>query len=327
MTQWAFPMLSVDGDRSYNHTDFANFYKNLFSNGVALTIGNALRVKASPGGGMRLVVSDGASIINGYQYHNTEDLAFQVPVASSTQDRVDSIVIRHDVGARQIIIAYKQGDISVEQTALIWELQLATINIAKNTVNIFAENITDKRADEKVCGYSSPYQKVSVSGLETQYGDMLKNTFESFKTKASDNETDLQQLLTDQQALFQTWFSNLQDDLDANQASNLQLQIYWLTPTTQVFSIKHNLGYYPNVQVLYWEYGLGTAPLGEQPSYVSWDGEAPYTIPNEISHIGRNELNIKVPVIHSMTNPIVTKIRENEYMLQEGIKSMQIRIY
>ena len=327
MAQRAFPMLSVDGDRGYNHTDFADFYKTLFSNGVALTIGNALRVKASPGGGMRLVVSDGTSIINGYQYHNTEDLAFQVPVASSTQDRVDSIVIRHDVGARKIIIAYKQGDISVEQTALIWELQLATINIAKNTVNIFAENITDKRADEKVCGYSSPYQKVSVSGLETQYGDMLKNTFESFKTAASENETDLQQLLTDQQSLFQAWFYDLQDELDANQAANLQQQIYMLTPTRQTFTIKHNLGRYPQAHVLYWEYGLGTVPLEGQPSYAPWDGEAPYTIPVKVRHTGRNELDIVVPFAYSMTNPVVKELGNNEFMLQEGIKSMQIIIY
>jgi len=326
MTQWSFPMLSVDGDRGSNHTDFANFYKNLFSNGVALMVGEALRVKSSPGGGMRLVVSSGASIINGYQYQNTEDFALQVPVASSTQDRIDSVVIRHDVSAREIIIAYKQGNIDVERTDLIWELQLATVGIGKNTVNIFAENINDKRSDEVACGYSSPYEEVSVSGLESKYNSMLQNTFNEFSSSADTNKSYLAQLLTDQQTTFQTWLTNLQNQLDTNQAGNLQNQLNLLTASEDILTITHNLCDYPNVMALYWEYGLGTVGLDMQPAGISFDGSAPETISIKVKHLSRNQVQIKVPIDYTMTNPVVEAVSAKNINLTEGIKSMQIKL-
>lgn len=327
MAQWSFPFADNNGDREYNDADFALFYDNLFTDGVIMTVGNGLRVEQPSGGGMNIVVKSGAAILGGRQYYNTEDMAVSVPVTSTVQDRTDSVVVRSDLGSRAITLAYKQGDTTVQQDDMVYELQLATVNVGRNTVNIFNTNITDKRYDESVCGYSSPYEKVSVSGLEQQYESMLQQTFDSFVATASENETDLQQLLTDQQSLFQAWFYDLQDELDANQAANLQQQIYMLTPTRQTFTIKHNLGRYPQAHVLYWEYGLGTVPLEGQPSYAPWDGEAPYTIPVKVRHTGRNELDIVVPFAYSMTNPIITELGNNEFILQEGIKSMQIRIY
>lgn len=326
MVQKAFPMLSVDRDRGYTHKDFADFYKTLFSNGVALTIKDALLVKASPGGGMRLVVSIGSAILNGYQYHNTEEFAMQVPVASSTQDRVDSIVVRYDVGARQITIAYKQGDTSVTRNDLIWELQLATVRIGRNKVDIFNSDITDKRADESVCGFSSPYEKVSVSGLEQQYKSMLQQTFDNFKLNSGINETELRQLLTEQETIFQQWFSTLQSMLGDNQASNLQAQIDELSPEYTILTITHNLGAYPEVNALSWEYGLGTVPLEEQPIEIPWDGTAPESIPVKAIHLSRNQVQVKVPVNKAMTNPIVEAKSATEINLTEGIQSMQIRL-
>lgn len=327
MAQWAFPFADNNGDRVYSDADFALFYDNLFTNGVIATIGNALRVTESATSGMRVIVKSGAAILNGRQYLNSEDVAINVPVASTTQNRTDSVILRLDIPARDITLAYKQGDTTVRQDEEIYELQLATISVDSNTVNIFNRNITDKRPDKTVCGYSSPYEELSVSGLEQQYQSMLQLIFDEFSTKANNNQLDLEQLLTDQQALFQNWFENLQDELDSNQATNLQNQIDSLTANNQIVEITHNLERYPDVQILYWEYGLGTVPLEEQPEDISWDGTAPEMIPAKTVHPSRKKMQINVPSAYALTNPNIKVISRNEYLLTEGYKSIKILIY
>lgn len=324
--QKAFFFADNNGDRVYSDTDIAIFYANLFTNGVIATVGNALRVTESATGGMRVVVKSGAAVLNGRQYYNTDDIAINVPVASTTQNRTDSVILRLDVPARDITLAYKQGDTSVQQDEEIYELQLATINVGANTVNIFNNNITDKRSDESVCGYSTPYEELAVSGLEQQYQSMLQQIFDEFVANADGNQANLEQLLTDQQALFQNWLSNLQDELDSNQAGNLQNQINRLTANQGIFEIEHNLGYYPQVQALYWEYGLGTVPLEEQPEGISWDGTAPKTIPIIATYPSSNKVQIDVPIDYAMTNP---QIREAEgvYYLLEGVRSIAITLH
>lgn len=324
MAQWSFPFPDVNGDREYSDDDFALFYDHLFTNGVFLTVGNALQVTAASSASMNVIVKNGAAIINGRQYFNSADLAIEVPVASSTQNRVDSVVLRMDITARKITLAYKQASVSVERTSEIWELQLATINVPANSVGISGNQITDKRSDESVCGYSSPYEKVSVSGLEKQYQVMLQQIFENFESDAATNQLDLEQLLTDQQALFQNWLTNLQNQLDENQAANLQKQIDKLTANNEVIEIEHELGYYPNVRALYWEYGLGTVPLEEQPEGISWDGTSPETIDFKVYHDSSKKVRIHVPINYAMTNPVVTELDKNKYLLADGIKSLQI---
>src|SRR5699024_12470759 len=158
-----------------------------------------------------------------------------------------------------------QGNTNVQRDENIWEMQLATISVPRNATSVYNSQITDKRADVNVCGYSKLQGNLNVDGLEQQYQSLLEQMINEFEQSATTNQGNLEQLLTDQQALFQTWLSGLQDELDVNQAGNLQNQINQLTADNQVVSITHNLGKYPDVQVLYWEYGLGTVPLEEQP--------------------------------------------------------------
>lgn len=321
-----FPFLSVDGDRAYTDTDFATFYHNIFTNGVIATVKDKLRVQETAEPGMRVEVLSGAILIQGRQYLTTEPILLSVTPGSSTADRADIIVAQLDMLERKIKILYKQGSTDLRRDENYWEMQLAKINVPRNATSVFNSHIVDTRVDLDVCGYSKLQGNLDVEGLEQQYRSLLEQTYTEFEQIASGNELDLQQLLTDQQATFQTWLANLQNQLDDNQVGNLQNQLDELKPTEQIFNVKHNLGYYPNVQLLFWQYGLGTAPLDEQPIDVSWDGEAPHTIQFQVEHIGRNELNIKVPIHNKMSNPVITEISNYEFMLVEGINSMQIKI-
>ena len=49
---------------------------------------------------------------------------------------------------------------------------------------------------------------------------------------------------------------SFKNELDTNQASNLQNQINEMKATEDLPAIVHNLRSYPKVQVLYWEYGI-----------------------------------------------------------------------
>jgi hypothetical protein len=207
MAQWSFPFQDINGDRVYSDADFAHFFQNLFTNGVFMPVGHQLQVKALDTAAMKIAVADGAANINGRQFMNTADVQFNVPVASTSQDRVDSVVVRLDIANRSVSLAYKQGVTAVVRTDLIWELQLAQITVVKNASAITAANISDSRGNSALGGYASPFESVPTDGLVAQYGALLSA------------------FMTTSKSTFENWFNNLVDQLSDNQATNLQAQI------------------------------------------------------------------------------------------------------
>lgn len=326
MAEYVFPFASVDGDRMYSDVDFALFYNSIFTNGIVALVGDKLKVEQLPNAAMKVRVLKGAILIQGRQYLLTESIELNITPGSSTADRVDIIVAQLNMLERKIKLVYKQGTTSLTRNENIWEMQLATLNVPRNTTAIYNANIKDTRSDTAVCGYSIMNGALDVKGVEQQYHSLLQQAFETFKGAANNNELDLQQLLTEQQATFQAWLTNLQTQLDEDVAGNLQNQISKLTATENVLTITHNLGAYPIVSALYWEYGLGTVPLEGQPEGISWDGTPPENIPVVAVHLSRNKVQIKVPVEKILLNPVVVAKSANEINLTAGIKSMQIRL-
>jgi uncharacterized protein (DUF427 family) len=192
-----FPFDDVNGDRLYSSEDFREYYATLFKNGVFTNVGSGLQITESASLGMRVHVNTGAMAINGGLYQNTEESELIIPVASSLQDRTDSIVIQMDLDNRLIQLLYKQADTTVTRTDSIYEMQLCTILVAKNASNITNADITDKRSDDTVCGYSSPFEQVTgIGDIEAQWNSKI-----------------------------QAWYDNLVDQLTEDQAINLQQQI------------------------------------------------------------------------------------------------------
>ncbi|HAP3877057.1 TPA: structural protein, partial [Enterococcus faecalis] len=288
--EWSFPWLSIDGDRMYDDSDFSRFFEGLFSYGVSLTTANALKVTASPNGGMKVQVDSGYSF-TGKVFLNSSAKALSIDVASSTQDRTDSIVVRMDKSVRDVFLAVKKNDTTVTRTSDVYELQLATIRVPRNVSSITGDLITDKRADEKVCGYSSPFQKVNVSGLEDQYTALLKAIIDKMNQYTEDEkvkfEADMQAILTkgneyiqQAQADWQTFLESISQSMEGDVALNLQKQITSLTPDQLLFT-KNDLPFdYPMVEVLALINGFGITPLGEE----NWLGDIPETIPNRIGY-------------------------------------------
>ena len=264
---------------------------------------------------------------------NSSAKALSIDVASSTQDRIDSIVVRMDKSVRDVFLAVKKNDTTVTRTSDVYELQLATIRVPRNVSSITGDLITDKRADEKVCGYSSPFQKVNVSGLEDQYTALLKAIIDKMNQYTEDEkvkfEADMQAILTkgneyiqQAQADWQAFLESISQSMEGDVALNLQKQITSLTPDQLLFT-KNDLPFdYPIVEVLALINGFGITPLGEE----NWLGDIPETIPNKIGYPTKNAITVKVPTDWKMSAPKISEVSPFVYLLNEGNKSVQIKI-
>ncbi|MDR3241814.1 MAG: hypothetical protein LBT37_06545 [Lactobacillaceae bacterium] len=217
MAEYSFPQRDVNGDRLYSDTDFARFYQTLFKNGVVTTVGQGLEVQANSTPNMTVTVTDGAMIINGRQYLNTSDLVLSVPVASATQQRNDSVVVRLDLNNRTINTVYKANDTSVLRSGSVYEMQLATIKVDKNISNITPGIITDKRGDSTVGGFSTPYVNVPTDGIIAQYTALLENFFKGSKDNFSEWFDQVKGLLSSDSA------GNLLNKIDALGTTNISL--------------------------------------------------------------------------------------------------------
>lgn len=202
MTQHSFPWNDVNGDRLYDASDFMRFFAAFLKTGVVMSFKDGLRVRSAQNG-MNIQVGAGSAVIDGGSYMNNETIAIQIKVASSAQDRTDSVVLRMDKNARDTYLYYKPSDTTVVRNDIIFELQLAKISVKMNAARITDADITDMRSDPTVCGWSTPFDNINVDGIVDQY----KEIFE---------QADVD---------FQAWFQNLKDQLDDNQAANLQNQI------------------------------------------------------------------------------------------------------
>lgn len=202
MTQYSFPWNDVNGDRLYDADDFMRFFAAFLKTGVVMSFKDGLRVRSAQNG-MNIQVGGGSAVIGGGSYLNDENIAIQVNVASSVQNRTDSVVLRMDKNARNTYLYYKPSDTTVVRNDILFELQLATISVKMNATQITDADITDMRSDSTVCGWSTPFDNINVDGIVDQYTSIFEQADSDFKS----------------------WFQNLKNQLDDNQAANLQNQI------------------------------------------------------------------------------------------------------
>ncbi len=202
MTQYSFPWNDVHGDRLYDADDFMRFFAAFLKTGVVMSYKGGLRVRSAQNG-MNIQVGSGSAVIEGSSYLNDADIGIQVNVASSIQDRVDSVVLRMDKNARTTQLFYKPGDTTVARNDTTYELQLAKISVKTNATQITDADITDMRSDFTVCGWSTPFDNINVDGIVDQY----KGIF----TQADQD--------------FQKWFEDVKGQLSEDAAGHLQNQL------------------------------------------------------------------------------------------------------
>lgn len=150
---------SGDGDRKYDATYWADYFSSFIENGVFLTTGADLSLNISPYGDRAVILRPGKAFVNGYFYHNDDDLSIDIPAGDPTRNRIDSIVIQWNLSERQIRAKLRSSTpaenptpVTPVRNAEIWELVIAEIYVGKGNSQLNITSYKDKRYDTNVCG-------------------------------------------------------------------------------------------------------------------------------------------------------------------------------
>ena len=161
-------------DRAYSASDLQDIMTIFFSNGVFMNTNNALQVTA--GANMTVLVAPGRGMIRGTSCLESSSRALEM-VASSSKDRIDTVVLRWDANLEQrnIDLYVVQGVASdspvrpqLTRTETIYELGLADVFVPKNTTAISDERITDTRLETERCGIATPFAKIDTTTFYNQ---------------------------------------------------------------------------------------------------------------------------------------------------------------
>lgn len=201
-----FDAQGVEGsyDRTYSSADVAAYFASFIGNGVYASPANQLKV--SPANGkMAVNVAVGKAWINGY-FYELSDSAKELVIATgdANNPRIDKVVCSLNLSNRLIELKVIQGAASANpqppahsREDEVFDLVLAEVAVAAGAVELSAEDITDKRPDNTVCGFvTGVVEQIDTTGLFSQYD-----------------------------AEFNTWFEGIQGILDEDTAGNLANQI------------------------------------------------------------------------------------------------------
>lgn len=213
-------------DRSYSAEDLRSVYSTFIKDGVFMDSGDEFAVSAA--GGMAVSVASGKCCINGTVGEQEEEVTVSL-AASSSLDRIDSIVLRWDssAAARSITVEAKAGTPAstpvapaLTRSSEVYELQLAEVLVKANASSVSDLNIYDTRLDTGKCGAASPFMEFDTDSIFGQLNSATETAVELSKN-ALDGTTagHLQNQVNDAWGL-NGLYSTEVDTLDQNFAGN-----------------------------------------------------------------------------------------------------------
>ena len=186
---------SVNGDRLYNADQMSRIFEGLITDGVYESVANKLAVQ--PNSGMTIQIATGRGWFGRHWVNNDSEYKLTVDQSDVILNRYVAVVIKVDDtdAVRDAVPYLKYSDFAttpvkptMTRTETVKEYCLAYIYIKAGATAITASDIEDTRQDTNLCGW--------VTGLIDQITpDALYTQFT---------------------ALFNEWFSGLQDLIDEN---------------------------------------------------------------------------------------------------------------
>lgn len=196
----------VDGayDRTYNSSNFAEYFSSFVGNGVFADKFNELQVTQQDTPNVGVKVLPGLGWINGYWYKNSEAMNLSLDAPDSALNRIDTIVLRLGYVSKTISIEIKKGMLAsspvaptLQRDGTYYELQIASIYIEASTTSILNSKITDTRPNKTKCGWvTGVIDQIDYEGIMSQY-----------------------------ESAFDEWFDEMKNQLSTDAAGNLQNQI------------------------------------------------------------------------------------------------------
>lgn len=230
---------SIDGDRTYSAEDMAIPFDGIITEGVFANWGDAF--KATVVDGSAVIIGSGKAWVSKKWVQNNS--VYQMPIkisdySSSTEPR--TVVVCIDLKVEPY---YRFAQFIVEEqryyTSYTDMLNVITDrNTGRNTLPLFAINfaagdslIQQSNITNLVgtawCPYvTAPVQTVTVDDIrgkwDAAYNSTMNDVVGNARSKAAEAESNFE-------ASFNTWFLTLKNQLNTNQAANLQNQITALT--------------------------------------------------------------------------------------------------
>lgn len=199
---------SLNHDRMYDADDMNAIFDGIITDGVFGNIGNKFIV--TPGSGMTINIGTGKARLHQIFVENDANLVLQVAQSDVLLNRIDVVVIRVDK-----TISGRRGDITIlkgtpsqnpiaptlSTDSQIWEMPIAYINVNANASKIDSSDIRYLVGRNSTPLITAPMQTVNV---------------ESY--------------VSNMEAQFSDWFSDVKGKLSTDAAGNLQNQINTLKP-------------------------------------------------------------------------------------------------
>lgn len=225
---------SLNGDRKYKSSDFAEYFSTFIGNGVFPNPSNNLLVTSN--GDMTINLSAGFAWINGYMYHNTDNLTLTVEHADSALKRIDRVVVKCDFINREIKTYIKKGVFSQDPTAPTlamgvdaYELCIAEIEVDNGVIAIQQSKITDTRLNSELCGIVTQ----AVNTIDTT--ELYRKLQGFIDERGQDVQYWMETSTTQWEIDFNTWFENIKDILSGDEAGALANRILELENKISVF--------------------------------------------------------------------------------------------
>lgn len=198
---------SLAGDRVYNSEQMSRIFEGIITDGVFQALGSALMVVESSG--MTVNVGTGRAWFSNTWTLNDAVLPLTISPSVVGLNRIDTVVleVNKELAVRANTIKVINGTPAsspvaptLTNTATVKQYPLADVYVGNGVSAVTQANITNR-----IGTASTPF----ITGI-----------LESLDSSV---------LMAQWEAEFDAWFANLQDQLDDNQAGNLQNQINTLT--------------------------------------------------------------------------------------------------
>lgn len=204
---------SLNGDRKYNASWFAEYFSNFLTDGI-FNGGTNLQVYTTDSDYI-VRVKVGRAWIQGYYYALKDAERQLVPdAADPANDRIDRVVLRLSVAqaARSITAVIKKGipagtpappDLEQDLTGSgIYELSLAQVLVGTGVTTIASAAVTDERLDNDVCGLVESLIQADTTDIFDQFQAYLDAKTAEFDGIMSDYDTYIQAQVDDWDAWY-----------------------------------------------------------------------------------------------------------------------------
>lgn len=212
-------LVGEEYDRVYLAEQFAAYFASFIGNGVFGKSMQKLEVSAQSNPDMSVKVLSGEAWINGWWYRNTEEYTLSLDVADGVLNRIDVIVLRWGNRERDMWLQVIKGVASfnpvapsIKRDADYYDLQLATVSVAKGSIKITQSAINDTRLNTSVCGLvTGVVDQIDTTDLYNQfeaYFDEFKTVYEAdFETWTEEQKQAYIDYITNKQDAYDEWTS------------------------------------------------------------------------------------------------------------------------